>query len=42
MAIGGEKMETVTDFFFSLGSKITVHGDLPMTLKKHLLLEVKL
>ena len=32
-------METVTDFF-SLGSKITLHGDSPMTLKNTCSLEV--
>ena len=35
--IGGEKMETVTDFIF-LGSKITVNGDWSHEIKKCLLL----
>ena len=33
--IGGEKVETVTDFIF-LGSKITVDSDWPMKFKKML------
>ena len=35
--IGGEKMETVTDFIF-LGSKITADGDCSHEIKRHLLL----
>ena len=35
--IGGEAMETVTDFIF-LGSKITADGDCSHEIKKHLLL----
>ena len=35
--IGGETMETVTDFNF-LGSKITAHGDCSHEIKRHLLL----
>ena len=35
--IDGETMETVTDFIF-LGSKITVHGDCSLEIKRHLLL----
>ena len=35
--IGGEKVETVTDFIF-LGSKITVDSDCSYEIKKHLLL----
>ena len=35
--IGGEKMETVTEFIF-LGSKITVDGDCSLGIKTHLLL----
>ena len=35
--IDGEKMETVTDFFF-LGSKITAVGDCSYNIQKHLLL----
>ena len=35
--IGGEKMETVTDFIF-LGSKITANGDCSHEIKRHLLL----
>ena len=38
--IGGEKMETVTDFTF-LGSKITVHGDCSYGLKRCLLFGMK-
>ena len=38
--IGGEKVETVTDFIF-LGSKITVDGDCPHEIKRHLLLGKK-
>ena len=38
--IDGEKMETVTDFFF-LVSKITVDGDCSHVIKRHLLLERK-
>ena len=34
--IGGEKMETVTDFIF-LGSKITVEGDCSHEVKRHLI-----
>ena len=34
--IGGEKVETVTDFIF-LGSKITVDSDCSYEIKKHLL-----
>ena len=36
--IGGEKVETVTDFIF-LGSKITVDSDCSYEIKRHLLLE---
>ena len=36
--IGGETMETVTDFFF-LGSKITADGDCSHEVKRRLLLE---
>ena len=35
--IGGEKIETVTDFIF-LGFKITVDGDYSHEIKRHLLL----
>ena len=35
--IGGEKVESVTDFIF-LGSKITVDGDSTEEIKRHLLL----
>ena len=35
--IGGEKMETVTEFIF-LGSKITVDGDCSLGIKTHLIL----
>ena len=35
--IGGETMETVTDFLF-LGSKITADGDCSQEIKRHLLL----
>jgi len=35
--IGGEKVETVTDFIF-LGSKITVDVDCSHEIKRHLLL----
>ena len=35
--IGGEKMETVTDFIF-LGSKITADGDYSYDIKRRLLL----
>ena len=35
--IGGEIMETVTDFIF-LGSKITANGDCSHEIKRHLLL----
>ena len=35
--IGGETMETVTDFIFG-GSKVTVHSDCSHENKKHLLL----
>ena len=35
--IGGETMETVTDFIF-LGSKITAGGDCSHEIKRHLLL----
>ena len=38
--IDGERVETVTDFFF-LGSKITVDGDCSCEIKRHLLLEKK-
>ena len=38
--IGGETMQTVTDFSFS-GSKITVDGDCSHEIKKHLLLARK-
>ena len=34
--IGGEKIETVTDFIF-LGSKITADGDCSHDIKRHLL-----
>ena len=37
MKIGGEKVETVSDFIF-LGSKITVDGDCCHEIKRHLLL----
>ena len=39
--IGGEEMETVTDFIF-LGSKITVDGDCSHDIKRCLLLEERL
>ena len=39
--IGGETMETVTDFIF-LGSKITADSDCSHKIKRHLLLEEKL
>ena len=35
--IGGEKLETVTDFIF-LGAKITADGDCSHEIKRHLLL----
>ena len=35
--IGGETMETVTDFIF-LGSKITADGDCSHEIKRHLIL----
>ena len=38
--IGGETMETVSDFIF-LGSKITVDGDCRHEIKRHLLLARK-
>ena len=38
--IGGETMETVTDFIF-LGSKITADGDCSHETKRHVLLERK-
>ena len=39
--IDGEIMKTVTDFFFPLGSKITVDGDCNLEIKRHLLFEEK-
>ena len=36
--IEGEIMETVTDFFFFFGSKITADGDCSHRIKRHLLL----
>ena len=39
--IGGETMETVTDFIF-LGSKTTADGDCSHEIKRHLLLERKI
>ena len=39
--IGGETMETVTDFIF-LGSKITADGDCSHEIKRHLYLTEKL
>ena len=39
--IGGETMETVRDFIFGEGSKITVDGDCSHEIKRHLLLERK-
>ena len=36
--IEGEKVETVIDFFFPLGSKITADGDWSHEIKRHLLL----
>ena len=39
--VGGETMETVTDFIF-LGSKITADGDCSREIKRWLLLEEKL
>ena len=39
--MGGEKMETVTDFIF-LGSKITADGDCSHEIKRHLYLTEKL
>ena len=36
--IDRETMETVTDFFFPLGSKITANGDCSHEIKKRLLL----
>ena len=36
--IDGETMETVTDFFIFLGSKITAYGDCSHEIKKRLLL----
>ena len=39
--MGGEKMETVTDFIF-LGSKITAGGDCSHEIKRHLYLTEKL
>ena len=35
--IGGEAMETMTEFIF-LGSRITVHGDWSLEIKRYLLL----
>ena len=39
--MGGETMETVTDFIF-LGSKITADGDCSHEIKRHLYLTKKL
>ena len=39
--IDGEKMQTVTDFYFFLGSKITADGDYSHEIKMCLLLERK-
>ena len=36
--IGGETLETVRDFFFFLGSKITADGDCSHEIKRYLLL----
>ena len=40
--IDGETMETVTHFFFPVGSKITAYGDCTMKLKDACSLEEKL
>ena len=40
MAMGGETMETVTDFIF-LGSKIAADGDCSHEIKRYLLLGIK-
>ena len=40
--IDGETVETVSDFSFSGGSKITADGDCSHEIKRHLLLERKL
>ena len=40
MAIGGETVETVTDFII-MGSQITADSDCSHEIKKHLLLEKK-
>ena len=39
--IDGEAMETLTDFFFFFGSKITADGDCSHKIKRHILLERK-
>ena len=39
--IDGETVETVADFIFFLGSKITVDGDYSHEIKRHLLFERK-
>ena len=39
--IDGETMETVTDFIFFGGSKITADGDCSHEIKRHLLLGIK-
>ena len=39
--IEGETVETVTDFFIFLGSKITADSDCSHEIKKHLLLGIK-
>ena len=36
--IDGETVETVSDFIFGGGSKITAHGDCSQEIKRHLLL----
>ena len=36
--INGETMETVTDFYFGEGSKVTTDGDCSHEIKRHLLL----
>ena len=39
--IGEETVETVSDYFFVFGSKITADGDYSHEIKRHLLLERK-
>ena len=41
LQIDGETVETVRDFFFPLGCKITVNSDCHHEIKRHLLLGKK-